>query len=248
MKFLGIIPARFASTRFPGKPLADLGGKPLIQWVYENARKEIQNLIVATDHKDIYKAVKDFGGRSLMTSPDHPSGTDRCFEVARVLADAGERYDVILNIQGDEPFVNPQDLQLLKGLFEDGNIEIATLATPLKDSEDLFDPNIVKMVCDANGTALYFSRQALPYQRNAAKDDWISEYGYLKHLGIYAYRYDTLAKISKLEPSSLEKAESLEQLRWLESGFRIRAGIVYQNSIGIDTPEDLELARNMLGT
>lgn len=248
MKFLGIIPARFASTRFPGKPLADLGGKPLIQWVYENARKEIQNIIVATDHKEIFKAVKDFGGRPLMTSPDHPSGTDRCYEVASVLAGAGEKYDVILNIQGDEPFVNPKDLQLLKGLFEDGDIEIATLAAPLKSSEDLFNPNIVKMVCDVNGNALYFSRQALPYQRNVEQDNWISEYGYLKHLGIYAYRSDTLTKISKLEPSSLEKAESLEQLRWLESGFRIRAGIVRKNSIGIDTPEDLELARSMLGT
>jgi 3-deoxy-manno-octulosonate cytidylyltransferase (CMP-KDO synthetase) len=246
MKFLGIIPARFASSRFPGKPLADLGGKPLIQWVYENAGKEIENLIVATDHKGIQEIVQGFGGKVIMTSEHHASGTDRCSEVAGTLAAKGETYDVILNVQGDEPFVRAQDLRKLKDMFSDPDTQIATLVTPVRTAEDLFNPNVVKVVCESSGSALFFSRQAIPFQRNVPQDSWISEHDYLKHMGIYAYRSEILAKISQLVPSPLEKAESLEQLRWLENGFRIRAGLVQEDSIGIDTPEDLELARKKL--
>lgn len=246
MKFLGIIPARFASSRFPGKPLADLGGKPLIQWVYENALEEIGNLVVATDHEAIMDAVRGFGGRVMMTSQEHASGTDRCSEVAGTLAVKGETYDVILNIQGDEPFVRARDLKKLKVMFNDADTEIATLVTPVRNAEDLFNANVVKVVCDTTGSALYFSRQAIPFQRNVPSDDWMSEHGYLKHLGIYAYRTEVLARISQLEPSALEKAESLEQLRWLENGYRVLTGIIREESIGIDTPEDLALARKKL--
>lgn len=246
LDFLGIIPARYASTRFPGKPLADLGGKPLIQRVYENAAREIGNLVVATDHEGILEAVKKFGGRAMMTSARHPSGTDRCNEVVSVLAASGETFDVILNIQGDEPFIDPAYLQELKGMFRNPETGIATLACPVSDPGDLQDPNVVKLVCDADGIILYFSRQAIPFQRDNPEARWLLKYPYLRHFGVYAYRPGILSKIAALDPSPLEIAESLEQLRWLENGFRIRAGIVKQASPGIDTPEDLELARKQL--
>ena len=246
MKFLGIIPARFASSRFPGKLLADLGGKPVIQWVYENAGKEIENIIVATDHKKIFEAVEGFGGQAMMTLVEHESGTDRCSEVVSRLSKVGKSYDVVLNIQGDEPFVNPQDLRHLTDMFSEPDTQIATLSTPIRNSEDLFNPNVVKLVRDVNGYALYFSRQAIPYQRNTPEYDWSSGFTCHKHIGIYAYRSDVLIRISKLDLSSLEKAEALEQLRWLENGFRIRTGTTQHESIGIDTPDDLDRARKML--
>jgi 3-deoxy-manno-octulosonate cytidylyltransferase (CMP-KDO synthetase) len=246
MKFLGIIPARFASSRFPGKPLADLGGKPVIQWVYENAIREIDNLIVATDHNDILETVRGFGGRAMMTRTDHKSGTDRCSEVIGKLAETGESYDVIINIQCDEPFLNTQDLRRLMDMFSEPDTQIATLSTPIRIPDELFNPNVVKLVQDVNGYALYFSRQAIPYQRDIPEPEWSSGFIYYKHLGIYAYRTDTLNRISKLDQSPLEKAESLEQLRWLENGFRIRTGTAQQETIGIDTPDDLDLARKML--
>jgi 3-deoxy-manno-octulosonate cytidylyltransferase (CMP-KDO synthetase) len=243
MNFLGIIPARFASSRLPGKPLADIGGKPMIQWVYENTRRELKEVIVATDHPDIEKTVSAFGGRVMMTSPDHPSGTDRCEEVVRRLAAAGESYDVVINIQGDEPFVKASQISLLKNAFSDPGTGIATLANPITDPAELQDPNVVKVVTGPNGNALYFSRSAIPFLRQAEQDDWVSLHTFLKHLGMYAYRSEVLGRITRLEPSVLEKTESLEQLRWLENGFGITVWVTPDRSHGIDTPEDLEAVR-----
>ncbi|MCK4852744.1 MAG: 3-deoxy-manno-octulosonate cytidylyltransferase [Bacteroidales bacterium] len=243
MNFLGIIPARFASSRLPGKPLADIGGKPMIQWVYENSRKELNNVIVATDHAGIEQAVLAFGGRVMMTSPEHPSGTDRCAEVIQSLARSGEEYDVIINIQGDEPFIHASHIRLLKDAFYDPGTQIATLAFPIESSSELFNPNAVKVVTGSGSNALYFSRSAIPYNRNTVEDNWTSTRTYLKHIGMYAYRAEILQKITALELSPLETTESLEQLRWLENGFGIKVLITTGQSHGIDTPEDLENAR-----
>jgi len=246
MNFIGIIPARFASSRLPGKPLADIGGKPMIQWVYENASAELKDVIVATDHPDIKQAVLGFGGRAMMTSPDHPSGTDRCAEVSQVLADSGEFYDVIINIQGDEPFIKNSHIRLLKNAFFDPATQIATLANPIQDNVELLNPNTVKIVVNKNSNALYFSRSPIPHNRNIADGNWLSSHTYLKHLGLYAYRSEVLQQITMLEPSPLEKTESLEQLRWLENGFGIKVLVTHEPSKGIDTPEDLETARKKL--
>ncbi len=246
MIFLGIIPARFASSRLPGKPLADIGGKPMIRWVYENTVKELNDVVVATDHSDIEQAVLGFGGRVMMTSPDHPSGTDRCAEVTQTLVRSGESHDVIINIQGDEPFIKKSHLRLLKDAFSDPATQIATLANPIKDSAELMNPNAVKVVVGKQGNALYFSRSPIPYNRHVADDNWLSSHTYLKHLGMYAYRSEVLHQITMLEPSILEKTESLEQLRWLENGFRVKVLVTHEPSQGIDTPEDLEAARRNL--
>ena len=246
MKFLGIIPARYASTRFPAKPLADLGGRPLIRWVYENAGKSLEHLVVATDHPAIEDAVKQFGGRVLMTSPDHPSGTDRCAEVLEILAGRGEPYDVVLNVQGDEPFASEDHLRTLMRAFEDPEVQIATLAGEIRDREELFNPNVVKAVSGETGRALYFSRSPLPHLRNVREGDWFGGFKYLKHLGLYAYRGDILRQITRLGPGKLEQAEALEQLRWLENGFSIHVFLTDKPSLGIDTPEDLERARKIL--
>lgn len=246
MNFLGIIPARFASLRLPGKPLADIGGKPMIRWVYENTIKELKDVIVATDHPGIEQAVLDFGGRVMMTSPDHPSGTDRCAEVTQTLAGSGEKYDVIINIQGDEPFINVSHIRLLKDAFSDPATQIATLVNPIKDRSELMNPNAVKVVVNKHGNALYFSRSPVPYNRQVADDNWLTGHTYLKHLGMYAYWSEVLQQITMLGPSSLEKAESLEQLRWLENGFVIRVLVTNDPSQGIDTPADLEAARKNL--
>lgn len=243
MNFLGIIPARFASSRLPGKPLADIGGKPMIQWVYENTVKELNDVIVATDHPAIEQAVLGFGGRVMKTSPDHPSGTDRCAEVAQTLSRSGEEYDVIINIQGDEPFIKKSHIRMLKEAFSDAETQIATLVNPIKDSSELLNPNAVKVVVNKHGFALYFSRSPVPYNRHVADDNWLSGHTYLKHLGMYAYRSDVLGQITMLSPSPLEKTESLEQLRWLENGFGIRVLVTHDPSQGIDTPGDLEAAR-----
>jgi 3-deoxy-manno-octulosonate cytidylyltransferase (CMP-KDO synthetase) len=246
MKFIGIIPARFASTRFPGKPLADLGGKPMIQWVYENTLQSIDNVIVATDHPDIESAVKGFGGKVIMTSTEHPSGTDRCAEVIEILEKDGESYDVALNIQGDEPFIRNTHLSLLKQAFDKEDTQIATLANIIEDPEELFDPNIVKIVTGKGGRALYFSRSPMPYLRNRPENEWFSSFKYMKHLGMYAYKTEILKEITNLKTSPLEQAESLEQLRWLEDGYRIIVHITTEVGIGIDTPEDLEKARRII--
>jgi 3-deoxy-manno-octulosonate cytidylyltransferase (CMP-KDO synthetase) len=248
MKYIGIIPARFASTRFPGKPLADLGGKPMIQWVYENTLQSLENVVVATDHPDIQSTVKGFGGRVLMTSPDHPSGTDRCAEVAEILAKKGDHFDVAINIQGDEPFIRNTHLSLLMKAFEEKNTQIATLANIIEDPDEVFDPNVVKVVTGKRGMALYFSRSPMPHLRNRPESEWYSGFDYMKHLGMYAYRTDILTEITRLKTSPLEQAESLEQLRWLENGYNIKVHITTEVSMGIDTPEDLERAREIIAS
>ena len=237
-KILGIIPSRFASTRFPAKPLADIKGKSMIQRVYEQASKakSLERVIVATDHPKIYDHVKSFGGEVVMTSELHQSGTDRCKEA---LDKAGENFDFVINIQGDEPFIEPEQIDLLSSCL-DTQAELATLVFPGMDGESLFSPNTVKVVVNNHNEALYFSRSPIPYLRNFPKENWAKQHVYNRHIGIYAYRSDILGKITQLKPSSLELLESLEQLRWLENGFKIKVQKTTYESYGIDTPEDLE--------
>lgn len=237
---LGIIPARYASTRFPGKPLADIGGKSMIQRVYEQVKKSklIAEVIVATDNQQIMDHVTQFGGRVRMTKESHASGTDRCYE-ALTLQKA--QFDYVINIQGDEPFIQPEQIDLLAGLL-DGKTEIATLVKKIEDSEQLFNPNVVKAVVASNGETLYFSRSTVPHIRNTPEKDWLNKHTFYKHIGMYAYRTDVLKKLTALPVSPLEKAESLEQLRWLENGFRIKVAETKTETIGIDTPEDLNRA------
>ncbi|MBR4135715.1 MAG: 3-deoxy-manno-octulosonate cytidylyltransferase [Bacteroidales bacterium] len=235
MRFVGIIPSRYASTRFPGKPLAIIQGKPMIQVVYERvAASELSDVMVATDHPLIRQCVLDFGGKVVMTRPDHPSGTDRCGEAASTLSLQEE--DVVVNIQGDEPGISTTEIGLLTSLFENPDVQIATLVKPFTDEERASNPNVVKAVMAHNGRVLYFSRHAIPYQR----DPGMGPVTHYQHLGIYAYRYKTLQAITRLEPSSLETIEKLEQLRWLQNGFDIYAAPCDYQGIGIDTPEDLE--------
>jgi 3-deoxy-manno-octulosonate cytidylyltransferase (CMP-KDO synthetase) len=247
IKAVGIIPARFASTRFPGKPLVDIAGQSMIQRVYKQAKKAacFKEVIVATDDARILDHVISFGGQAIMTSETHRSGTDRCAEVLSKLKD---RPDVVVNIQGDEPFVDPSQLSVLVDAFEDQNTAIATLAKQLKDQNVLFNPNVPKVIFNEAMEAIYFSRSPIPYLRGEAESDWTSKHAYYKHIGIYAYRSDVLQKLAALPPSPLELAESLEQLRWLESGFRIRIRITLHESVSIDVPEDLQkITPKMLG-
>ncbi|WP_373828645.1 3-deoxy-manno-octulosonate cytidylyltransferase [Bacteroides heparinolyticus] len=246
MKFLGIIPARYASTRFPAKPLAMLGGKTVIQRVYEQVAGILDDAYVATDDERIENTVKAFGGKVVMTSVRHKSGTDRCYEAYTRI---GGNYDVIVNIQGDEPFIQASQLQAIKACFDTPSTQIATLVKPFtadNDFEALEDVNSPKVVLDRNMKALYFSRSIIPYQRNADKKDWLKNHVYYKHIGLYAYRAEVLKEITSLPQSSLELAESLEQLRWLENGYSIKAGITEVETIGIDTPQDLERAERFL--
>lgn len=246
MKFVGIIPARYASTRFPGKPLATLGGKTVIQRVYEQAAKVLENVYVATDDDRIFNAVTTFGGNAIMTSPNHKSGTDRVEEAVRR---TGEKFDVIINIQGDEPFIHESQIATVCRCFDDDQTMIATLGRMFTDKntiDDLEDPNSPKIVCDNNGFAMYFSRSVIPYFRNEEKKNWIKSFNYLKHIGLYAYRDKVLHEITQLPQSSLETAESLEQLRWLQNGYKIKVGITNMGTIGIDTPEDLKKAEMFL--
>ena len=246
MKFIGIIPARYASTRFPAKPLAMLGGKTVIQRVYEQVSGVFDEAYVATDDERIEEAVKAFGGKVVMTSVNHKSGTDRCFEA---YTKVGEGYDVIVNIQGDEPFIQPSQLEAVKACFDDPATQIATLVKPFTLEDEfmaLENVNSPKVVVNKNMNALYFSRSIIPYQRNAEKQDWLKGHTYYKHIGLYAYRSEVLREITSLPQSSLELAESLEQLRWLENGYTIKVGITEVETIGIDTPEDLEKAEKFL--
>ncbi len=241
MSILGIIPARYASTRFPAKPLADMGGKSMIRRVYEQAKKSksLSKVVVATDHEEIYHHVIDFGGDVCMTSTHHASGTDRCYEV---LAKENTSFDYVINIQGDEPFIAPEQIDLLASLLLDGDTELATLIKKIDSVEQLFNPNLVKAVVNKNAEALYFSRSPIPYVRNMEQVEWVTHHNFYKHIGMYAYRKDVLEKITRLEISSLEKAESLEQLRWLENGYKIKVKETNIETIGIDTPEDLQNA------
>lgn len=238
---LGIIPARYASTRFPAKPLADIGGKSMIQWVYMQASKssKISKVVIATDDQRIFDHARTFGANVCMTSADHVSGTDRCFEA---LTKQDEKYDYVINIQGDEPFISPNQIDLLATLL-DGKTQLATLAKKIENEEVLVNPNVVKVVKNLLGEALYFSRSAIPYLRNANHG-----HTFFKHIGTYAYRADILEEITRLPMSDLEKAESLEQLRWLENGYRIKVAETDEETIGVDTPEDLEKAKAFLKT
>lgn len=243
MKFLAVIPARYASTRFPGKPLAMLADKPVIQRVYEQVVNIIPDAYVATDDERIYKAVESFGGKAVMTRTDHKSGTDR---IEEAVENIGSTADVIINIQGDEPFIAPSQIETICRQFDDASTQIATLGKPFADMEAVDNPNSPKIVTDVNGFALYFSRSVIPFIRGEAHEQWLGHYPFLKHLGIYAYRRDVLREITLLPQSSLEKAESLEQLRWLQNGYRIRVGLTDIETVGIDTPEDLARAEAYL--
>lgn len=245
---MAIIPARYASTRFPGKPLALLGGKPVIQWVWENvsAMPELACAVVATDDERIAEAVKGFGGRVVMTASTHKSGTDRCGEVVRKLREEGQTFDVAINVQGDEPFVRQEQLRSLVDCFADGEVQIATLKTAIHSTAELMSPNNVKVVCDLRGRALYFSRQPLPHVRGVEPEQWMEHHPYFKHVGIYAFRTETLEALVRLQQSPLELCESLEQLRWLENGYEIQVKETAVANIGIDTPADMALAEQYL--
>ena len=246
-RFAGIIPARYASSRFPGKPLAMIGDKSMIQRVYEQACKSLSLVYVATDDKRIYDAVLSFGGKVVMTSPDHLSGTDRCIEAADIIeTETGEKIDIVVNIQGDEPFIRPEQIELVKDCFNDESIQIATLIRKAEPGEDIFNPNQPKVIVNTKGDAIYFSRAAIPYIREAEIRDWTGKHVFYKHIGLYAYRTETLRELTKLARSPLEIAESLEQNRWLENGYSIRTAVTFWESVGIDTPDDLERAKVFL--
>ena len=243
MTFTAIIPARYASTRFPGKPLAVLGGKTVIQRVYEQVSSVLSEVYVATDDERIFSCVESFGGKAVMTRADHQSGTDRIQEAMEKTA---TQTDVIINVQGDEPFIQPSQIKTLMQLFDDPSTQIGTLGKRFESIKAVENPNSPKIVTDQRGFALYFSRSVIPFIRGKAHEDWLGEYPFLKHLGVYAYRREVLAEVTQLPQSSLEKAESLEQLRWLQNGYRIRVGLTDVETVGIDTPEDLQRAEEFL--
>lgn len=245
MKFIGIIPARYASTRFPGKPLAMLGGRTVIQRVYEQATAILDEAYVATDDERIFQAVEQFGGRAIMTRADHKSGTDRIEEAAEKI---GTQADVIINIQGDEPFIQKSQIETLMHLFDEPSTQIGTLGKRFESIEAAMNPNSPKIVTDKRGFALYFSRSIIPYVREKEQAEWLQHFPYLKHLGLYAYRREVLQEVTQLPQSPLEIAESLEQLRWLENGYRIRVGLTDVETVGIDTPEDLQRAEEFLAS
>jgi 3-deoxy-manno-octulosonate cytidylyltransferase (CMP-KDO synthetase) len=239
MNITGIIPARYASTRFPGKPLTDIGGKTMIRRVYEQAKKakQLQDVVVATDDDRIFQHVKSFGGNVVMTGDSHQSGTDRCFE-------AFEKFDsqseVLVNIQGDEPFIHPEQIDLVASCFRTPGTEIATLVKLIGTQEELFNVNIPKVILNKSNEAVLFSRQTIPHIRGKQHSEWLGQYPFYKHIGIYAYRADVLADITSLQQSPLELAESLEQLRWIENGYKIKVEITDFESVAVDTPEDLQ--------
>ena len=246
MKFIGIIPARYASTRFPGTPLVDIGGKPMIQRVYEQASKALNLVIVATDDERIQHAVENFNGRVVMTSKHHKTGTDRCDEAIRIFRkDYFENIDVVINIQGDEPFIQPEQLKQLMDCFEDPSTQIATLIQEIEMNQDIFDPNLPKVAINLNNEAIYFSRSPIPFILNEPEDQWVSSHTFYKHIGTYAYRIDILQEITQLQPSSLEIAESLEQNRWIENGYTIKVKETKFKSYPVDTPEDLEKIKKL---
>lgn len=251
MRILGLIPARYASTRFPGKPLAEISGKPMIQWVYERTSKVFDWVYVATDDERIKSAVEMFGGKVVMTSSTHQSGTDRCAEALdKVEAMLNIKFDVVVNIQGDEPFIQPEQLIKVASCFNEPTTQLATLVKQFSDKEDVFNPNTPKVILNKNNEAIYFSRSVIPFLRSKEKTDWQSNYPFFKHIGLYAYRSNVLREITKLAQSTLELAESLEQLRWIENNYRIKVEKTEMETLAVDTPEDLErvkeYAKNML--
>lgn len=246
MEFAAIIPARYASTRFPAKPLAILGGKPVIVRVCEQASKVFNHLFVATDNESIYNVVKEAGFSPIMTRTDHKSGTDRCYEA---YCKCGIQAQVVVNIQGDEPFIQPSQLQTIKSLFDSPQTQIATLVKPFAPHtpfDIIANPNSPKVVVDDDWNALYFSRSVIPYLRGVPEQEWPTRHTYYKHIGLYAFRTDVLESVTHLEQTTLEKAESLEQLRWLSAGYRIKVGVTQVETIGIDTPADLAAAEQFL--
>ncbi|KPK87606.1 MAG: 3-deoxy-manno-octulosonate cytidylyltransferase [Bacteroides sp. SM23_62_1] len=246
MKFLGIIPARYESSRFPGKSLADLGGKPLIVRVYNQVKKVLDNVIVATDDQRIEAAVKDAGGQALMTGHEHKSGTDRCAEAARLYCKSGNLVDVIINVQGDEPFIREEQIKMLMKCFDDQHVDIATLVNPIRSNDDIFNSNIVKVIKNHEDIAMYFSRSPIPYLRKTDRSAWSRHHQFLRHIGVYAFRYRILQEITELPQSSLELAESLEQNRWLENNYRIKIRLTDMETFSIDTPGDLKNAKKYL--
>lgn len=242
MNIIGIIPARYASTRFPGKPLADIHGKPMIQHVYEATKKALEHAVVATDDDRIYAAVKEFGGDVVMTSENHKTGTDRCLEAAEIIEKDKEiKFDIVLNIQGDEPQLKKEQITKLISCFDDKATEIATLVKKFGLGHEIHNPNNVKVVFNMHNFAMYFSRSVIPFNRNVLdKETWSEHYDYYKHIGIYAFRRNVLSEITQIEQSSIEKVESLEQIRWLENGYKIKVSETDFENIGVDTPEDLK--------
>ena len=246
MKFIAIIPARYASTRFPAKPLALLGGRPIIERVYHQVAKAVDDVVVATDDERIFAAVESFGGRAVMTSTSHRSGTDRCYEA---LCKVGGEFDVVINVQGDEPFIQPSQIEAVKRCFDNPSTDIATLVKPFSKEDGLAaleNPNSPKVVLDAESHAIYFSRSVIPYLRGVEREKWLESHTFYKHIGMYAFRSDVLRRVTALPQSPLEMSESLEQLRWLENGYKIGVGISQVETIGIDTPEDLARAERFL--
>ncbi len=239
MKIIGIIPARYASTRFPGKPLVDIAGKSMIQRVYEQAKKSqrLSGVLVATDDVRIEQHVKDFGGDVVMTSDRHQSGTDRCFEA---ITNSGLKADVIINIQGDEPFIHPSQINEIASCFDHPHVQLATLVKKIMTNDDLLNPNIPKVILNKEKEAIYFSRQTIPHIRGKKEGEWLAGYTFYKHIGIYAYQTKILAQITALRPSSLEMAEGLEQLRWIENGYKIKVEVTDYESVAVDVPDDLK--------
>ncbi len=239
MKIIGIIPSRYGSTRFPGKPLVDIDGKSMIQRVYEQCKKStlLSEVVIATDDERIMAHVREFGGHAMMTSPQHISGTDRCAEIIRM--DTKNKWDAVINIQGDEPYIQPEQIDLLCHCFDAADTSIATLIKEIKSSDELFNHNNAKVILNKNSEAIYFSRAPVPYCRNYPDQEWIKHNTYYKHIGIYGYRTETLLEIALLPKTKLEITESLEQLRWIENGYKINTAITPFESIAIDTPDDL---------
>lgn len=245
MKFIAIIPSRYGSTRFPGKSLADINGKTMIERVYEQAKKALEDVYVATDDERIFNDVKRFGGNVVITSANHQSGTDRLAEAINIIQnERNENFDVVINIQGDEPFIQPEQIEEIKSCFDNEKTEIATLVKKIDKADEIFDENKPKVVFDNNMNAICFSRSPIPFIRNTEKTEWLNKHEFYRHIGMYAYKAKTLQELTKLEQSPLELAESLEQLRWIENGYKIRVAKTNFDSIGIDTPEDLEKILN----
>jgi len=244
MRILGVIPARYASVRFPGKPLVLIQGKTMIRRVYEQVlqAKMISEVVVATDDERILNEVNSFGGRVVLTNPNHPSGTDRCLEALNIY---GESFDAVINIQGDEPFIDPGQIDQVADLLNKPHVQIATLAKKITSNDELFNTNVVKVIFVSSGHAIYFSRNPMPFLRGVDQSEWLQNFEFYKHIGLYGYQVDTLRKITIIPQSRLEKAESLEQLRWVENGYSIAVGITEKEGFGIDTPEDLKKIANL---